>query len=147
MRRVEARKEWGVKLYAAGNPSDAEGSTDVPTVGAAAGPGAAYLRRRRGQLSAQEEARRAVVRSAEDIHAILGRLAEAAKLHAPQDPQLTGDAGWTVLNAAYLVKDERAGDFTGAIKDLADRHHQVRFEVTGPWPPYSFAATLEEIRA
>ena len=45
-----------------------------------------------------------------------------------------------VLNAAYLVADERAGQFVAAVSELAARHPAVQLALTGPWPAYSFAA-------
>jgi hypothetical protein len=43
-----------------------------------------------------------------------------------------------VLNAAYLVADERADAFAAAVADLTARHRFVRLTLTGPWPAYSF---------
>ena len=43
-----------------------------------------------------------------------------------------------VLNAAYLVADERAGEFAAAVADLTARHQFVQLTLTGPWPAYSF---------
>jgi len=48
-----------------------------------------------------------------------------------------------VLNVAYLLDDTRADDFAAAVAALADQHPGVRLELTGPWPPYSFAGTQE----
>jgi hypothetical protein len=45
-----------------------------------------------------------------------------------------------VLNGAYLVDDVRAADFEELVVQLRADHPGVRLEVTGPWPPYSFAA-------
>jgi len=43
-----------------------------------------------------------------------------------------------VLNAAYLVANERAGEFAAAMTDLTARHRFVQLTLTGPWPAYSF---------
>jgi hypothetical protein len=43
-----------------------------------------------------------------------------------------------VLNAAYLVADERVGEFAAAMADLTARHRFVQLTLTGPWPAYSF---------
>ncbi len=45
-----------------------------------------------------------------------------------------------VLNAAYLLDDDRADSFAAAVRALSDRYPGLRLELTGPWPPYSFAA-------
>jgi hypothetical protein len=136
--RVSGRTEWGVKAYAAdvpGRDRPAETSPDD----SAARPGVAYLRQRRRQLDAGDQAKRAAVASAERIHAELGRLAAAADLRAPQDPQLSGQRERMILNGAYLVDDERSAAFIAAVQHVADQHDPVRIELTGPWPPYSFA--------
>jgi hypothetical protein len=143
--QVKARVEWGVKVYAAppGNAPAApaagsarESGRAVP--GAAASPGAAYLRRRREALSADNDARSATLASADTIHATLGRLATAVQLRPPQAPQLSGQAARMALNAAYLVDEDRSEDFAAAVSSLAQQHPAVSIELTGPWPPYSF---------
>jgi len=147
--RVTGRVEWGVKAYATpvepgkdadAGPSAGPGGNDAGGNGAGgAGRGAAYLRRRRAQLSAREEGLQAALRSAEAIHTVLSQRAEAAQLHAPQDPKLSGEEGAMVLNGAYLIGQDRADAFAESVRDLADRHSGVRLQLTGPWPAYSFA--------
>lgn len=135
--RVTARTEWGVKVFAAG--PDAAAAEDAGDGGGAERPGAAYLRRRRTQLDAGAQARRAAAGSAEAIHSALGQLAAEAELRAPQAPQLTGRREQMILNGAYLVDDDRSAEFTDMAGRLAASHQAVRVELTGPWPPYSFA--------
>jgi hypothetical protein len=144
LRRIRARAEWGVKAYVARRPETghqagpaAEGG---PGTGAPApGAGAAYLRRRRDELSASKNARQDALASAEAVHAALSRLAVEARLHPPQAPQLTGSTAAMVLNAAYLLDGQQDEAFAAAVADLAERHPGIRLELTGPWPPYSFA--------
>jgi hypothetical protein len=143
--RIAGRSEWGVKAYVAqpsGDPSPQESQQSQETQGSG-GPGAAYLRRRRAQLAARSDARQEALTSAKTIYDELGRVAVAARIYPPQSPQLAGKAASMVLNAAYLVADDRAGDFTAAVTDLAARHRSVTLDLTGPWPPYSFAAPPE----
>jgi hypothetical protein len=144
LRRISGRLEWGVKAYAARPPAaggDTAATVDSPSPGT--GAGAAYLRRRRDQLAAQKDARRETVASAEIIHAELSRHAAGARLHPPQAPQLTGSKELMILNAAYLVDDGRADDFAAMVEALAEQYPSVRLELTGPWPPYSFAGNPE----
>lgn len=132
---IQGRTEWGIKIYVPAEPADA---ADTQQPADTARPGAAYLQRRRSQLSAREDARHAAASSAEAIHAELTGLAAAARLHKPQHPQLTGRAEPMILNSTYLVDDEQAGTFAAAADELAGQHPGVRVELTGPWPPYSF---------
>jgi hypothetical protein len=143
LRRISGRQEWGVKAYADQQPGaggDDSGATTGPS-SPGTGAGAAYLRRRRDQLAAQKNARRETLASAETIHAELSRYAAGARLHPPQAPQLTGSKAPMVLNAAYLLDTGREEDFAAAVAALVGQHPGLRLELTGPWPPYSFAGT------
>jgi hypothetical protein len=135
--RIRSRKEWGVKAYAARRTALA--GRAGPAGQEAPGAGAAYLRRRRDELSAARNARRDAVASAEAVHAALSRLAAETRLHPPQAPQLTGNTAPMILNAAYLLDEQRDGDFAAAVAHLAEQHADIRLQLTGPWPPYSFA--------
>ncbi|HEX7122518.1 MAG TPA: GvpL/GvpF family gas vesicle protein [Gemmatimonadaceae bacterium] len=44
----------------------------------------------------------------------------------------------TEVEAAFLVERDRWGAFTSLVKDEQRRLPDLRFEVTGPWPPYDF---------
>jgi hypothetical protein len=141
LRRIGTRREWGVKAYEV-PPSETGGAPEGPAAGpaaAGAGTGAAYLQRRRSQLSAHQNARRAAVQSAQQVHCELSRLAAENRMHAPQAPQLTGTREPMILNAAYLLDNGRGDDFAAAVSALAEQHPGLRLELTGPWPPYSFA--------
>jgi hypothetical protein len=147
LRRISGRNEWGVKAYAERRPDpgdDDSGAATEPPSDERTGPGTAYLRRRRDQLTAQKNASRETVASAETIHTELSRYAAGAGLHPPQVPQLTGTKAPMILNAAYLVDTGRGEDFAAAVAALAGRHPGLRLELTGPWPPYSFAGTSGE---
>jgi hypothetical protein len=137
--RITARKEWGVKAYAAGPPG-AAGDGDAAGPGQRqAGSGAAYLRRRRDELAASKQARHEALVSAEEVHHALSLLALASRLHPPQAPVLAGTAAPMILNAAYLLEETRDREFGETVQQLAAQHPAVRLQLTGPWPPYSFA--------
>ena len=76
---------------------------------------------------------------AQAVHAELSGLSVSARLYPPRAPGVAGQTAPMVLNAAYLVADERAGEFAAAVHDLTGRHRSVRLGLTGPWPGYSFA--------
>ena len=136
---IAARSEWGVKAYAA-KPADPVADPGLP----ATGPGAAYLQRRRAQLTASKDARAEALASARTVYAELGRFAVASRLYPPQAPDLAGQPAPMVLNAAYLVANERAGEFSAAVADLTARHRFVQLALTGPWPAYSFVGAGDE---
>jgi hypothetical protein len=125
------------------SPVSAASPADAPSGPPAPGAGAAYLRRRREQISGQEEARRATLEAARAVHAELSRLAAQTRLHPPQAPQLSGNSDQMILNAAYLLDGERRGELAALVTALAEQHPSLRLELTGPWPPYSFAGLDE----
>ena len=143
--RLRARSEWGVKAFAAepANLSTAPGDPSGEQTLAASGHGAAYLKRRHAQSMAQERGGQGVMADALAdalaVHAALSRLCVSARLYPPQSPDLAGPRARMVLNAAYLIADERASEFAATIMALTARHRSVRLAVTGPWPAYSFA--------
>jgi hypothetical protein len=143
LRRISGRSEWGVKAYAdpQPDPGDKDSGTATESRSPGTGAGTAYLRRRRDQLTAQKNARHETLGSAEKIHAELSGYAAEARLHPPQSPQLTGRKAPMILNAAYLLDTGRGEDFAAAVAALAGEHPGLRLELTGPWPPYSFAGT------
>lgn len=140
--RLAGRSEWGVKAYVARPDDGAEGQqpeTDDP----ASGPGAAYLRRRRAQLAARRDARQEALASVQAVHEELDRLSASARIYPPQSPEIAGHSGSMVLNAAYLVPDDRAEEFGAAVTGLAAKHGALQLTLTGPWPAYSFVGRNE----
>lgn len=139
--RIAGRSEWGVKAYVARAAQSSEPRRDRrPGTPSRPGSGADYLKKRRAALSATEQARQNTVATAERVHSQLAGRAVAAALHRPQDPQLSGTDDRMVINASYLVDDERQTEFTATVEQAATTSPELRLELTGPWPPYSFAA-------
>ncbi|GIH20739.1 GvpL/GvpF family gas vesicle protein [Rugosimonospora africana] len=166
--RVTGRTEWGVKAYASAAKASASrsyasrsyASRSYASAGSAAGaarsetaaagagahdarPGTRYLRQRRAQLSGRDEARQATVANAEAIHRALAQKADADRRHPAQAPGLSGRTDWMVLNGTYLVSEDLGTRFADAVAALARRYPDLELELTGPWPPYSFAVVDE----
>ncbi|WUI03286.1 GvpL/GvpF family gas vesicle protein [Spirillospora sp. NBC_00431] len=139
---IAGRSEWGVKAYATpGTPhdEDEDGEDDAPHQGGT-GPGAgtAYLRQRQRQRRRREDAGRLAAERAAEVHTALAGHAAASRHHPPQDPRLSGRGAAQLLNAAYLLDEERVEGFLAAARIAAERVTGIEVEVTGPWPPYSF---------
>ncbi|MGN6679849.1 MAG: GvpL/GvpF family gas vesicle protein [Streptosporangiaceae bacterium] len=145
--RIGQRREWGVKVFVATADRTPKTRADAERGAVAAvGSGAAYLQRRRTQLDASKRARHEEARSAEEVHAALCQLAADSRLHPPQVPQLAGTKAPMLLNAAYLLDEASERRFSDAVLELAQQYRAIQLQLTGPWPPYSFAsldATLE----
>lgn len=142
--RVDGREEWGVKVAAtAAGPRESE-PTAESTAEPAAVSGRAYLDQVRARQQARQERQQSVHDAAERVDAALRPIAVAARRLRPHDPAATAAGrGRQVLNAAYLVDTCRVPELTARVSAL--RHEpgiggRVTVEITGPWPPYSFAA-------
>ncbi|GAA2922297.1 MULTISPECIES: GvpL/GvpF family gas vesicle protein [Streptomycetaceae] len=138
--RLEGHVELGVKVYA--DPRDAAaaggGGPDADAE-PAAGPGRAYLQRRRAQQRNHRDIYRAAGAVAAEVPLRVADIARAHVSHRPQQGDLVQGAGENILNAAYLVRGSEVGAFRTVLTGLADDVPGVRVEITGPWAPYSFA--------
>ena len=127
-------EEWGIKVYlGADDPlDDAAALEDAVTApqDALTGPvDGLFGTPDRGDAEA----------CAEVIDRTLSGIAVATRRQPAADPRFDGPEQWLVLNAAYLLDSDRAGEFAAVARALARAHDGVRADLTGPWPPYSFA--------
>jgi hypothetical protein len=137
---LDGRQEWGVKLLVDG---DRLAATAAPAGDQAHGEGgAAYLARRRDERHAREVARTLAVQIVDDVDTSLRAHAVDAVRLRPQNRELSGYTGDMLLNGAYLVDDGEVDALHVTAGALQDRYDDYGAElvVTGPWPPYNFAA-------
>ena len=143
LERVRGRVELGVKGYVARGALEellARQRTTTP----AASPGRAYLERRQVQQDIAAEAKAMVAEAARRTHTRLLERSVAGAVSRPHSRELSGRTEDMFLNAAYLVPagdDSLRGEI--AALQLAYAPLSVSFEVTGPWPPYSFVGGEE----
>lgn len=141
--RTEGRVEWAVKVHLRRESRpDAEPPPPEPA-SASAGPGAgrAYLSRVRGRerdrLSRQDAARAAAAR----VHDAVRAVAVGSVLRRPHGPRVTGNDRLQVMNAAYLVEEERGSELAALVRAMREdvALSGVDVDLSGPWVPYSFA--------
>ena len=132
LRQFDGRAEWGVKGYA-------EPAAEPEAAPATARSGTDYLRRRRTQLAARHASGERAAEDAAGIHEALTSFAVAARTHPPQSPTLSGTSAPMVLNATYLVENAHTAEFGQLVTEQDECRPGIRLELTGPWPPYSFA--------
>ncbi|NEA89594.1 GvpL/GvpF family gas vesicle protein [Streptomyces sp. SID7958] len=132
--RLEGRVEWGVKVYVEDEtpPAPAEPAPKPAS-------GRDYLRQRRMQTKSREDRWGKAETFAARLHESLREHAEDSRLHAPQNPTLSGASGRNVLNAAYLVPRAQSEAFVERVERTKDGMPGIRVELTGPWAAYSFA--------
>jgi Gas vesicle synthesis protein GvpL/GvpF len=140
---LAGRAEYGVKVWASpGALAAGGGRAGRPRAGG--GGGAAYLSRRREELAARDQASMRAAETAAGIHEQLSRLAVAGRQHQPQDTSAAGARpdgarDVMVLNGAYLVAVADLAEFAAGARAAVAGLAGFRPDVTGPWPPYSFA--------
>jgi len=76
---------------------------------------------------------------AEEIGHALSGIAVATRRRPFSRPRIGDKAGWMVLNSAYLLDSEHASRFSEIVAAVTSAHSALRADVSGPWPPYSFA--------
>ncbi|MEY9995670.1 hypothetical protein ABIE67_007702 [Streptomyces sp. V4I8] len=143
--RLEGRVEWGVKVYAEPETTEAAQPTEParPEEGVP-GSGRDYLRRRRMQTRAREDVWQKAAAFAGRLHETLSAFAEDSRLHAPQNTALSGASGQNMLNAAYLVPRAVSEEFVELVDREKDDAPGIRVELTGPWAAYSFTDEFAE---
>jgi Gas vesicle synthesis protein GvpL/GvpF len=122
--RLAGHREWGVRARFAQPSAPAARPRDDLS-------GTEYLAMRRQRLAAAEHDRRRGADAATALHDALAGWATEVADRTPRSPAL-------LLDSAYLVPAAREPAFHTEIErqlGAAD----VAVEVTGPWPPYSFA--------
>jgi hypothetical protein len=149
--RLKGREEWGLNVYVERARLREQVASISPRLRemeeAAAGspPGRAYLLRKKVDALREEETRAETRRAAASIENELAASCDgAARLRVHKDE--TGEQGDMAARLAFLVRRENFDDFRAAAERLAERYTPLgfRFELTGPWPAYNFAAATEE---
>jgi Gas vesicle synthesis protein GvpL/GvpF len=121
LQRLRGRVELGVKAFL----------LDAPP-GDAPASGREYLLHRQRAQDTHAEALDAL----RALHERLASLADDSCVNRPQPPELSGRSERMLLNAAYLVRDERRFQFAAAAGEHG--HSRVEIVVSGPWPAYNF---------
>lgn len=132
--RVANATEWGVKFIHQPNarPQASAGGEN------GAGKGAAYLLRKKQELQNREGEQRKAIAAAEGLASDLSRFArERTTIPARRE-----QARHLVLNTALLVDRKRESTFRARVETLRKQAAAsgLAVELTGPWPPYSFAS-------
>jgi hypothetical protein len=148
LERVSGHEEWAVKGFLdsvraedellARSRSGREGLSSVT-------PGMAYLQEQSWRIKVKQEVddRLAEVSNGllEELHSLASAVCERRILSR----DTTGEEGDMVLNWAFLVPQPALAEFRGRIEraNAEQKLCGLTFELSGPWPPYSFCSVLE----
>jgi len=146
LERLQGKTEWGVKAFVdreALRAAASERNAELRALRAeneGLPEGEAYMKRRRLDTLAEEQADLLADACVDEIHARLAAHASEALLNPLQRPEVSGRGGEMLLNGVYLVDDRAADSFHAAVDELGSEHGSLGFEIelTGPWPAYNF---------
>ena len=149
---LKGREEWGVKVYCDRRKlQTALVDKDEPIIrldhaiaGATAGK-AFFLKKQREEL-VWAAADRKLTDYSQDCFDRLGESSLKACLNACQPGEVTPQKEEMILNAALLIEALKHSDLQGMVYKLkADYEDKgLRFDCTGPWPPYNFCQFSKE---
>lgn len=139
--RVKGAREFGVRVAAdraaLASAADRLDSRllELANHAAVAPPGEAYLLGRKLEAERKLATRDAAARIADRTHNSLAAVSRSDMVRATA----SGEPG-VILDGAYLVADDEYDSFRTVLTSLMDTFQPdgVRFDFTGPWPPYHF---------
>jgi hypothetical protein len=148
LKRVGRGREYALRVYRvdaellAATASLSPRLAAMATTAAAATPGQRYLLERKLDGERKTEMRAVTQRIVEEIvDALSPHAIQSVRSPIPKaaDADLAA-RGTMILNAAFLVAPEALEAFQRMLTTLVERHspHGLRFDFTGPWPPYHF---------
>jgi hypothetical protein len=145
--RLRGREEWGVNVYCDRTQLKEKITSVSPRLrelseqAAEAAPGQSYLLRKKIDAMRADEVRAETKRVASEIENALAAACDATTRLRVLKEEAT-EHGELVAKLAFLVARERFDVFRAAAEHLAATHGDAGFqlELTGPWPPYNFAA-------
>ena len=137
LEHLDTHREWGVRLNreVAEQPTDEDDASRRQEM-----TGTSYLASRRAALQkAQDEEQQKA--------ALTEQVEQALRDYAVDAVRRGGGPGSGVLtDVAYLVPVDAEDRFLDAASRLSHEvsHEHLTLEVTGPWPPYSFASLQQD---
>jgi len=145
---LRGKSEYGLKVYlgtdAAAHLVDPAHFPQLAALDAEmaqAAPGRAFLLgRKRAQLVAESE-QLAVGKWVDGLYATLAGMASQAKVNPLRSRRASGREDDMVLNAAFLLVDEKVAEFESIVAKLmpANLAKEAEIELSGPWAAYNFS--------
>jgi hypothetical protein len=128
---------WSQSLE--GDEESGGGDNDTPAAGQvtqAQGAGARYLQARLAEHRREARAQMRARALARDLDTLLSPYVLEHRLAILSTPRLP-------VRASYLLDPARVQGFQETFEGLRRMHPDLRFLLSGPWPPYSFVKSLE----
>ena len=146
LENLVGKQEWAVKVYLNRKVFEEEIKKVSKVVQekereiAQLPEGVAYFMQKQIDEAASKEVDRALQNYTENFFETLKKYAEAGTKGKILEKELTGKSLLMVLNAIFLVLEEKLENFIREINKLSKDYKPkgFDFEYSGPWPPYNF---------
>lgn len=154
LERLQGREQWDLKLTRDEQTFGERLEEQSPDLRAASAelaakpPGTRFLLEKKLQTLQAREAQRIAAAVRKDVHDTLSDLAVEAQRDQLSAPP-PGQPVRLELKASYLVEEAASDGLKFAIGSLSRKHASLGYELdlSGPWPPFSFAGGLREALA
>jgi hypothetical protein len=153
LERLARGREYALRVYRvdsellAAMTSLSPRLAELAATAAASAPGQRYLLERKLETEKKAEMRATTQQLVDEI---VGQLAPSSLSHVRSSIPRVSDAegasrGVLVLNAAFFVAPASLESFQRTLTALVERlgAKGLRFDFTGPWPPYHFASEAD----
>ncbi|MFA4880489.1 MAG: GvpL/GvpF family gas vesicle protein [Candidatus Doudnabacteria bacterium] len=148
LKNLSGKQEWSVKAYLNRKAFDEEVKKVSPVVQekekeiGAMPEGMAYFMQKQIDEAVSKEADKALENYTESFFETLKKYAAMGTKGKILEKELTGKPLPMILNAIFLISEEKLEDFIKEIVQLNQEYKSkgFNFEYSGPWPPYNFVA-------
>ena len=146
LENLARKQEWAVKVYLNRKAFEEEVKKVSKVVQekereiAQLPEGMAYFMQKQIDEAASKEADRALQNYTESFFETFKRYTAAGTKGKILEKELTGKSLPMVLNAIFLISEEKLEDFIKEIDRINQEYKSkgFNFEYSGPWPPYNF---------
>ena len=146
---ISDKREWGVKVYWENSRKrqrliDTEYSSKLEQL-ADLTDGARYFKEKQFNAEIEKRATEWLRNILAESSSLLSDLSHSARKRRILADDSEGEGRQMVANWAFLVENVKTDEFMSIVNDLNDRDSDngIHARVSGPWPPYSFAPSLE----
>lgn len=147
LEKLEGKQEWGIKVYLDEEIFEKQLKKSEVVLKkereiASLPKGTDFFARKRIDEVIKKEKDEELGKVIEEVFEDLEKLAAKASQGKNLDKAITGREEPMVLNANFLIKEEKVGEFQKEVGELKTKYEDLGLVIqeSGPWPPYNFVS-------
>jgi len=149
---VKEKKEWSAKIYCNRKvlcehmDELSEEIAELEKTIMASSPGKAYLLKGKKTELVENEMDKICSEYGQKYYDEFNNLSESTNIDNLLPKEYSGRQDTMILNATFLVSENKSFDFINTVSKLAKESANLGFcvEATGPWPPFNFISIKEK---